>query len=307
MSGPVGINLELTSRCPFRCPQCYAASGGPVRELPFPEGVERVREAASLGIRFVNLSGGEPLLYPDLEQLIRVCRDLGLDTAVSLSGAGADRRRIRALIEAGVSKICVSLNGSTEAINALSREGYAEAIRTLALLQEAGGCMRVVNWVMHAGNAADLPELLKLCGQYGVHALSVLQNRRAAAGGFPDSPDLRQIRKTALFLRLYRGPVAVVTDGCFLELRSRLPYEERYNAEGDCTGCSAGLTHLAVNTEGLLMPCRHLNLPERFASIREYLSGSAVLKMLRERIRQNPAWRPCDEIPEGWAAAKKNY
>jgi len=294
MPAPVGINLELTNQCPFRCPQCYAALEGTIRELPLSKGIERVREAASLGIRFVNLSGGEPLLYLDLEPLIRVCRDLKMETAVSLSGAGADRRRLAGLIEAGVSKICVSLNGSTEEINALSREGYAEAIETLARLQELDGCMRVVNWVMHAGNAADLPEMLKLCERFGVQAFCILQNRPAASGDFSDSPDLRQIRKAAVFLSLYKGPVAVVTDGCFLELRSRLFSVENYNAEGDCTGCTAGFTHLAVDTEGRLMPCRHLALPEDISSIREYLSQSLILQELRRKLRQDPALRPCD-------------
>ena len=292
----VGINLELTNRCPFRCPQCYAALEGPVRELPLSRGIARVREAAALGIRFVNLSGGEPLLYPDLEQLIRVCRDLKMDTAVSLSGAGAGRRRLAGLIEAGVSKICVSLNGSTEEINALSREGYEEATETLARLRELDGCMRVVNWVMHAGNAADLPEMLKLCERFGVHAFCILQNRPAASGNFTDPPDLRQIRKAAVFLRLYRGPVAVVTDGCFPELRSRLRRAESCNAEGDCTGCTAGLTHFAVDTEGRLMPCRHLPLSEDISSIREYLSRSLILRDLHRRLRQDPSLRPCDNI-----------
>ena len=298
MPEPVGINLELTNRCPFHCPQCYAAQDGSVRELPLSKAVERVRKAASLGIRFVNLSGGEPLLYPDLEELIRVCRDLKMETAVSLSGACADRSRLAGLIEAGAAKICVSLNGSTEKINALSREGYAEATETLARLQELSGCTRVVNWVMHAGNAADLPEMIKLCERFGVQAFCILQNRPAAPGDLIDPPDLRQIRRAAVFLRLYRGPVAVVTDGCFLELRSRLVRAESFNAEGDCTGCTAGLTHIAVDTEGRLMPCRHLPFPEDIPAIREYLSRSLILQELREKLRKDPSLRPCDHIHE---------
>jgi len=70
--------LELTSACNLSCIHCYAAEGEPqgppLNQLQW-QGV--IAEAASLGCKAVQFTGGEPLLYPELEKLIRFARKMG--------------------------------------------------------------------------------------------------------------------------------------------------------------------------------------------------------------------------------------
>lgn len=291
----IGINLELTDRCPFRCPQCYVPVKEKKKELPLEEGLRRIRDAASCGIRYVNLSGGETLCYPYLNQLVAECRKEGMVVSIALSGFGADAGRLKELAEAGVLNFCVSLNGSTEEINSVTRMGYREAVRTLKLLKEMEGCFRTVNWVMHKSNAEDLPEMIRLCEELHVHALMILQRRPDSSGLLSDVPGEEEIRKAAELLNSYRGPVMIVPDGCFFELMDLLEDGNPYNAEGDYRGCSAGVTHVAVNAEGSFLPCRHLDLPEKFGSVREYLDSSRILKEIRKKREEDPDFRPCSE------------
>ena len=290
---PVGMNLELTSQCPFRCPQCYVPESEEVRELPLVQGLRWIGEAARTGIRYVNMSGGETLCYPYLTQLIRACAEEGMEASVSLSGALATPERLRSLVESGVTGLFVSLNGSTEEINRITRDGYREAIRTLDALQERGDAHLGINFVLHGSNAHDLPAMLHLCEEKGAEALVILQTKPDADGALKDVPDEDQLRRVADQIVQYQGPVAVIVDHCYYELRRYLPDAGRHDAAGPGSGCGAGQTQICVNAEGMLTPCRHLDIPEKRNSIEEYLSCSPVLREIREHVAEEPSWRPC--------------
>jgi hypothetical protein len=62
---PLLMNLELTTRCPFRCPQCYCSLEGG-KDLAYDKALYWIREAAKNKMQTVNLSGGETLVYPHL-------------------------------------------------------------------------------------------------------------------------------------------------------------------------------------------------------------------------------------------------
>ena len=293
----VGMNLELTNACPLRCPQCYVALEGALRELPLSEGLYWIEEGRRCGVRYVNLSGGETLCYPYLDELIRACADRGMEASVSLSGVLATRERLEELIRAGVASICVSLNGSTPQINAMTREGYEEAVQTLALLQEIDNkdVLRIINFVLHGSNAGDLPDMIRLCETYNVDALVVLQTKPDSEGGLPDVPDQAQLEKAAALIAGYRGSLIIIPDHCYFELRELLPEADSHDAQGTDAGCGAGLTQISVSAEGRLTPCRHLNLQESFRSIDAYLEESETIRMIRSHIKEDPAWRQCLE------------
>ena len=291
------MNLELTSQCPFSCPQCYVPKVSGVRELSLVQALQWIGEAARLGIHYVNMSGGETLCYPHLPQLIRACADEGMEVSVSLSGALASPERLQPLVKSKVTGIFVSLNGSTEKINRFTREGYREAIRTLDALQDRGNAHLGVNFVLHGSNVHDLPAMLRLCEEKGVEVLVILQTKPDAAGSLWDVPDAAQLRSAAATIRRYQGRVAVIVDHCYYELRKYLPEAGQYDAAGAGCGCGAGQTQICINADGLLTPCRHLDIPETWKSIEDYLSCSPVLREIREHVAEQPSWRPCMDPP----------
>lgn len=70
--------LELTGRCNENCLHCYASSSPTVEEALDSEEIQGVlREAAALGFRRVQLTGGDPLISPALVSAISLARDLG--------------------------------------------------------------------------------------------------------------------------------------------------------------------------------------------------------------------------------------
>jgi cyclic pyranopterin phosphate synthase len=112
------LRISVTDRCNFRCTYCMPKSVFgrdyqfmPRRELLTFEEIERVaRVFAGLGVRKIRLTGGEPLLRADLEVLVEMlARIPGLDLTLTTNGALL-RRKARALRDAGLSRVTVSLD-----------------------------------------------------------------------------------------------------------------------------------------------------------------------------------------------------
>src|SRR3954471_18266525 len=94
-SHPTTLLAELTHRCPLRCPYC----SNPVQltradvELTTADWTRVLDEARALGVLQLGLSGGEPLVRPDVEEIAAHARELGLYTTLVTSGVGLTRRR----------------------------------------------------------------------------------------------------------------------------------------------------------------------------------------------------------------------
>ena len=76
---PVGLLAELTHRCPLQCPYC----SNPLElervntELTTAEWQDVMRQAGELGILQIHLSGGEPTVRKDLEDIVEVAAKAG--------------------------------------------------------------------------------------------------------------------------------------------------------------------------------------------------------------------------------------
>ena len=110
--------LVLTTRCTRACPHCFYVTGHQSR-------VDEEMDAASIlcafeglrarGLRGVILTGGEPLLRDDLEQIIAGCARMGLWTLLLTNGDLLTPDRTAALEAAGLEAISMSLDSLSEA------------------------------------------------------------------------------------------------------------------------------------------------------------------------------------------------
>lgn len=282
LDAPAAMNLELTSKCPLRCPQCYCdLIGG--RDMPFETARRFVEDAASCGVREVNLSGGETMCYPYLTELIALCHEKGLISNIALSGFGVTKEKLQELIDAGVTRIFISLNGSCEEVNRLSRDGYELAIHALSVLKEISFHPVYMNWVMHRTNADDFPKYVSLVESYGVDRIHVMAFKPDAAHQLNTLPTGEQMKQVADFIRHYKGPVTIDAEGCYSPMRALL-YDSFFGNRnvGIVRGCMAGRLTMSVSIDGKMTPCRHLEFEEEFSSIQDYWDHSEILKKLRQ-------------------------
>ncbi|MFD1343084.1 pyrroloquinoline quinone biosynthesis protein PqqE [Litorisediminicola beolgyonensis] len=174
---PIAMLAELTHRCPLSCPYC----SNPVQlaltetELSTEEWCDVFRQAADLGVLQLHLSGGEPASRRDLEELVKAARDAGLYTNLITSGIGLSERRLKALDEAGLDHIQLSLQGTTPEM-ADEIGGYKGGFKRKMQVAEwigAIGFPLTLNAVLHRRNLHQLPRALEMAGEMGARRIEV--------------------------------------------------------------------------------------------------------------------------------------
>lgn len=277
----VGMNIELTTACPLRCPQCYCSLEGG-KHIPLETAKKYLHQAKALGLQHVELSGGETLCYPHLYELISEAHTLEIETNIAISGWGFTETVLNQLMEAGLDNIYVSLNGPTEEINRLSRDGYTYSIAALELLKKKNFRNVYINWVMHRNVADYLPDMLTLAKKYDVKTVVVMAPKPTSKHELNTLPTLEQMEQVVKILRSSpEGTLGI--ESCFspmLAIACDTKLFGNLNV-GPYKGCCAGRSMLSVSVDGLLSPCRHLEHYEKWDSLQDYWEKSPVLNIIR--------------------------
>ena len=108
-SHPISAHVIPIRRCNLSCAYCneYDETSPPV---PTPEMLQRIDRLAALGLSSLTFSGGEPLLHPDLDELIRRVRERGMLAGLLTNGFLLNEDRIRRLNEAGLDYLQISID-----------------------------------------------------------------------------------------------------------------------------------------------------------------------------------------------------
>ena len=141
---PTFISVEPASVCQLRCPECPVGNGerqkvNGERTMSL-EVWHRILEEAKVYAHTIQFYfQGEPLLNKDLPQMIREAHEAGLYTIVSTNAQALTSEIAQALVEAGLSRIIVSMDGLTEtSYNAYRVGGSLEKTKAaLSYLHEA--------------------------------------------------------------------------------------------------------------------------------------------------------------------------
>src|ERR1700754_618267 len=109
------IQIHPTLRCNLFCKHCYSSSAPQKKEgLPSRALVNILEQAAPLGYNVVSLSGGEPFLYSELEQLVTASRSLGYFNSVTTNGMLLRSQRAGRILRQ-LDLVAVSVDGKQEA------------------------------------------------------------------------------------------------------------------------------------------------------------------------------------------------
>ena len=168
--GPVVI-WNLIRRCNLTCKHCYSISADKdfAGELSTEEVFRVLDDLKSFRVPALILSGGEPLLRPDILDIARRAKSMGFYTALSSNGTLIDEARCTQISEIGFDYVGVSLDGLGATHDKFRRldGAFDLSLKGIRLCQEAG--LKVgVRFTMTQDNFQDLPGLLKLIEDEGV-------------------------------------------------------------------------------------------------------------------------------------------
>jgi cyclic pyranopterin phosphate synthase len=165
------LRISVIEKCNLRCRYCMPEEGVPALakgELLSFEEIERLAALfVKLGVRKIRMTGGEPLVRRDIDELVRKLGALkkhGLQTLAMTSNALLLKQHIPALLAAGMDRLNLSLDTlKPDRFKAITlREGCEETIEAIHAAADAGFAKIKVNAVVMAGvNEDELVDLAR--------------------------------------------------------------------------------------------------------------------------------------------------
>jgi MoaA/NifB/PqqE/SkfB family radical SAM enzyme len=134
------LQIHPTRRCNLRCLHCYSSSGPEERgELPTALLADALTDAAAEGYTVASFSGGEPLLYRPLRELLDHAHGRGMATTVTSNGMLLDERRLAGLTGA-VDLLAISLDGTPASHDRMRADpkAFATMASRLGRLRDSG-------------------------------------------------------------------------------------------------------------------------------------------------------------------------
>lgn len=174
---PLALIAELTHRCPLQCPYCAnpldLVKAAEEQSTGFWQ--DLITEAAQLGVLQIHFSGGEPCARRDLTALVAHASAQGLYTNLITSAVLLDEAKLRALADAGLAHVQVSIQGAQEdAADRVAHYAGAHAAKlAVARLVPQLGMSLTINAVMHRQNLAELPDIIELAVDLGADRLEI--------------------------------------------------------------------------------------------------------------------------------------
>ena len=216
---PLWFVAELTYRCPLQCPYCT----NPLdlhqynSELTTVQWADVLSQARELGSVQLGLSGGEPLVRKDLEQIVEHARGLGFYSNLITTGIGFNKARVETLKSLGLDHIQLSIQDKAKTPSA-----FFENTRSLSHKKEIArwikdsGYPMVVNIVLHRFNLDQIETLIQTAIDIGADFIE-LANAQYHGWAFknrhhliPSEKQLKHAEKIASqYQKQYRGKIDI--------------------------------------------------------------------------------------------------
>lgn len=299
---------EITLACNQACRHCGSRGGRPrAAELTPDEALDVVRQLADLGIGEVTLIGGEAFLRRDWLTLARAITDAGMLCSITTGGYAVTEPMVRAMREAGVGQVSVSVDGLEPAHDLLrGRPGLWRAcFETMAHLRRVGMPI-AINTQINRRTAGDLPMLYKCLRAAGMRAWQL--QLTLPMGQAADHPEmiLQPVELLDVFPVLAHLKLRADRDGVVVVPSDNVgyfgPFERLLRGDRDgwhpWIGCYAGLNVIGLEADGTVKGCASLpsraygggNVRER--SLRAIVEEAAELDLNRG-ARTDHLWGFC--------------
>jgi MoaA/NifB/PqqE/SkfB family radical SAM enzyme len=250
------IKIELTQQCPLACVHCSSNSSPKALIHLSSEVVRRViQEARFLGVKEISFSGGEPLIYPWLQDVLLECKSASIATQIYTSGVTSDRfsplseEEAAVLGELSVARLIFSVY-STDARIHNTVTGFPSLDATIQAIKNArtSGLKCQIHLVAFRRNFRELTSVAALAEELGVSRISILRlvpHGRARTIFVEENLTSEEYQQLAGAVNRIRS-----TSGVEIRLGSPL------NMLGlDYAPCAAAGGVLTIDFRGRVLPC----------------------------------------------------
>jgi heme b synthase len=278
--GEAGLRLvawEVTRSCNLACIHCRAAAlNRPYEnELTTEECFTLMDQIASVASPILILTGGEPLLRADIFDIAAYGNSKGFRMTMAVNGTLLTPEIARRMIDAGIQRISVSLDGATAASHDAFRQvrgAFDGALKGIGNAREAGLAFQV-NTTITRRNLEELPAIQELVVSLGAaaHHIFLLVPMGRGKDLTEQSISAKQYEKTLhwFYERKDKVPLqlkATCAPHYYRILRQRAKAEDldvnfkTFGLDAVTRGCLGGVGFCFVSHIGQVQPCGYLEL-----------------------------------------------
>jgi len=309
------IFWETTAGCNLRCIHCRridVADRLVPEDLSTSESKQLIDQIVAFCNPILVLSGGEPLIRPDIFEIAEYAVAKGLRVALATNGTLIDEHVAQRIVDAGIRRVAVSLDGATAETHDLFRAlpgCFAQSLEGIGHLRRQGMSVQI-NTTVARHNIDELPQILSLARSLGADALHIFLLVPVGCGVEIADEQMISPRQYEEVLNWFhdrdREGLLELKATCaphyFRIVRQRMAADERQAPPGQkrprigeaaaaselhamTKGCLAGTRVCFVSHKGEVFPCGYLPLPAgsvREQPLQEIWENSKVFSTLRD-------------------------
>lgn len=281
------VAWETTAACNLSCSYCRAAASPmpDVDELSTSEALAFIDELAHLQplSPMLILSGGEPLLRPDIFLLARRAADLGLRVSLATNGTLLTLDIVEKIRESGIGRVSISLDGASSEMHDEAR-GPGRFLRAMKGVESLRGRMDFqINFTITKRNECDLLKVFDLANGLEASALHIFFLVPTGRGRKEDLISPERQDELLRLIEVERSKSRLDIHVTCAPQFARITKGASRRRGG---GCLAGKNFVFISRRGDVYPCGYF--PLKAGSIREkkfieIWEKSPLFMTLRER------------------------
>lgn len=308
------VAWEVTRSCNLSCLHCRAsAEKGPYPdELTTAEGLNLLNQIREVGQPVVILTGGEPLLRPDIFELARHGDSLGLRMVMAVNATLLSVEKAQKLKESGIQRISISMDGATAESHDFFRQvkgSYAGILKGIEAAK-AVGLEFQINTTVTKHNLSDLARIQEKVLELGAVAhhifMLVPTGRGRSLSDQTISAQEYEDTLTWLVTRRREIPLAIKATCAphyyrILREVGRKEGEEisfkTHGLDAVTRGCLGGAGFCFISHQGQVQPCGYLEVDSgnvRKQSFKEIWETSPVFLAIRDRSQYSGKCGQCE-------------
>jgi MoaA/NifB/PqqE/SkfB family radical SAM enzyme len=278
-SGPTAVTFAVTARCPCSCYHCSADRRPQGGELTTGEVKDVVEQCVDMMVGSIVLTGGEPMVRTDLDELIGHIALQEATPQIFTSGYFLDRERARRMREAGLEVAFVSLDSPDAAVHDEGRgiEGlFEKACEGLRAAAEEGISTGISTFATHeALEGHYIERFFELGKSLGVREITV----------FDVTPTGKMLGRDDMLLTPgEHRALSELQEGQYVRKSGPKIVTMSYVNETDIIGCFGAKYQMHITHDGYVTPCDFV--PLHFGNVRE-----EPLRVIWNRMRAHPEYR----------------
>ncbi|MDR3053155.1 MAG: putative heme d1 biosynthesis radical SAM protein NirJ2 [Coriobacteriales bacterium] len=280
-----------TNRCNLKCQHCYQDAEGTdasiENELSTAEAKQLIEQIAQTGFKIMIFSGGEPLLRPDIFELVAHASAQGLRPVFGTNGMLLTPTVVQKLKDAGAAAMGISLD-SLDPHKHNEFRGDPQAFQlTLQGMENcrAAGLPFQIHTTIMDWNTNELLDITDFAVEKGANAHYPFFLIPVGRGKFIEETAIKVLENEELLHSIMQKSTEV-SISCkptcapqFVRVARQMGIDTRFTR-----GCLAGLSYCIISPEGIVRPCAYMMEPAgdlRTQSFGEIWEKSAVFTALR--------------------------